>query len=276
MDIREYYNFPEDVNVSLRYTSFYDTEGSNFPCPADMSNAFSNQNRICVKNLDTSNVTTMSNMFNKCTNLLTIPMFNTSKVTNMNYMFGNCNNLLTMPLIDTSKVIYMNNMFEYCTNLTTIPMLDTSNVTEMQNMLKNCTNLLTIPELNTSKVTNMYQMFTYCSKLRSLPPINCSSIGNSYEPYPLMSYDDTTYKNLTDVGGFIDMKKSWDGGYGLNRCPNLTYESCINILNGLYDFTANGETPNSNQGKLKVHQNFINAVGNEISIGTNKGWIIQS
>ena len=60
----------------------------------------------------------------------------------------------------------------------------------------------------------------------------------------------------------------------LNKLPNLTYESCINILNGLYDFAGNGETPSGTQGQLKVHQNFLNIVGDEISIGTLKGWKI--
>ena len=69
---------------------------------------------------------------------------------------------------------------------------------------------------------------------------------------------------------------NWNDNYGLVLCPNLTYQSCINILNGLYDFTGNGETPYSSQGKLKVHQNFLNAVGDEISIGTNKGWTITA
>ena len=64
--------------------------------------------------------------------------------------------------------------------------------------------------------------------------------------------------------------------YNLNSLPNLTYESCINVLNGLYDFTGNGETPSSSQGKLKVHQNFLDKVGDEISIGTSKGWSITA
>ena len=58
--------------------------------------------------------------------------------------------------------------------------------------------------------------------------------------------------------------------------PNLTYESCISILNNLYDFTGNGETPDNNQGKLKVHPNFLTTVGDEISIGVAKGWTISA
>lgn len=80
---------------------------------------------------------------------------------------------------------------------------------------------------------------------------------------------------LTDFGGLINLKQSITSN-GFNNMPNLTYESCINILNGLYDFVGNGETPTSTQGKLKVHQNFLNLVGDEISIGTNKGWTITA
>jgi len=78
---------------------------------------------------------------------------------------------------------------------------------------------------------------------------------------------------LTDFGGFIDLKLSITS-YFLKNAPNLTRESCLNVLNGLYDFTGNGQTPASNQGKLQVHQNFIDAVGDDINIGTNKGWTI--
>ena len=83
------------------------------------------------------------------------------------------------------------------------------------------------------------------------------------------------YPKLTDFGGLINLKASITS-YAFNNLPNLNYDSCINILNGLYDFVGNGETPTSTQGKLKVHQNFLNLVGDEISIGTNKGWTITA
>ena len=72
----------------------------------------------------------------------------------------------------------------------------------------------------------------------------------------------------------MNLKCSLTNDKNLKQLPNLTYESCINVLNGLYDFTGNGETPNGDQGQLKVHQNFLDKVGDEISIGTNKGWQI--
>ena len=81
---------------------------------------------------------------------------------------------------------------------------------------------------------------------------------------------------LTGFGGCLNLKCSLTNDGNLKRLPNLTYESCINILNGLYDFTGNGETPSSDQGKLKVAQSFIDKVGDEISIGVNKGWQITA
>ena len=111
---------------------------------------------------DTSNVTTMSNMFERCSNLATIPQLNTSNVTSMYSMFISCSNLATIPLLNTSKVNNMNSMFEQCSKLDTIPKLDTSNVTSMYRMFGNCRLLTTIPQLNTSNVNDMSYMFSGC------------------------------------------------------------------------------------------------------------------
>lgn len=213
----------------------------------------------------------MKYMFYGCSKIITIPELDTSNVTDMSFMFYGCSNLTTIPLLDASNVTNMNSMFYNSSKLITIPLLDTSNVTDMGTMFTLCSNLTSVPELDTSNVTNMSDMFAYCSKLTSLPPLNASKV-TSNGPF---GYNKLT--NITDVGGFIDLKCSWDASYyGINNLPNLTYQSCINVLNGLYDFTGNGEIPTSKQGKLKVHQNFLDTVGDEISIGTNKGWTISA
>ena len=193
-------------------------------------------------------------------------------ITDMAHMFDNCTRLETIPLIDTSNATNMSYMFYTCVDLQTISLIDTSNVTNMESMFSFCYNLQTIPPLNTSNVTNMESMFSYCDNLQTIPALNAQSlrtnrysniIGNGEKP------------ELTDFGGFLNLKSSLEGDGNLKSLPNLTYESCINVLNGLYDFTGNGETPNDNQGKLKVAQSFIDKVGDEISIGINKGWVIS-
>ena len=218
--------------------------------------------------LDTSNVTDMYAMLNACSNLQTIPLLNTSNVTNMNDMFSNCSNLQTIPQIDTRNVKDMGHMFENCYSLQTIPQIDTSNVTDMSYMFYNCPNLQTIPQIDTSNVTNMNYMFSYCTNLQTLPKFNCQKIKN-IAMYFCSDTDDMS--SLTDVGGWENLSCNWSDNYGLALCPNLTRQSCINILNGLYDFVGNGSTETRT---LKVHPNFLTTVGDEISIGTRKGWTI--
>lgn len=175
---------------------------------------------------------------------------------------------------DTREVTNTSYMFYFCMSLLEIPYFDTSNVTEMDSMFSGCSALKTIPQFNTSKVTNMNNMCNGCTALESLPALDCGAISmKNYYPINSSLYN---YDKLTDVGGFLNMKMSWDNNRGLQKCPNIARESCINILNGLYDFTGNGETPTSSQAVLKVHANFLTAVGDDISIGTNKGWTITA
>lgn len=223
------------------------------------------------------NLTNMDYMFYSCKNLTTIPAFNTEKVTSMVSMFFRCNNLTSVPLFNTSRVTNMKEMFYACTLITTIPQFDTNKVTDMTSMFYGCENLTTIPALDTSNVRDMSYMFGYCTSLTSLPEIDCSGLTYIIDPLKLVfGAGGTPILSLTDVGGWIGLKTSWDGAGGLTYLPNLTYQSCINILNGLYDFVGAGIVPNSYQGRLRVHQNFLDVVGDEISIGTNKGWTITA
>lgn len=192
-----------------------------------------------------------------------------SNIQNMTRMFSYCNNLKNIKFIDTSNVTNMSNMCYNATNITTIPAFDTLNVTNMTYMFYGCSNLTTIPQLDTSSVTNMSYMFSGCSKIVSIPPLNAGKVTN-------VSSFFSNITTLTDFGGLIGLKVNWNDKYGLANAPNLTYESCISILDNLYDFTGNGETPTSSQGKLKVNANFLTLVGDELSIGTNKGWTITA
>ena len=220
---------------------------------------------------DFDGVTDMKSMFDNCGDLQTIPLIDTSNVTNMNYMFGACSNLRTIPLLNTSSVTEMIGMFSQCGNLQEIPLIDTSNVTRMDSMFSNCYELQTIPMIDTSNVITMGSMFYSCSNLTSLPALNAQSLNmGKYAGF----FGYSNLPKLTDFGGLLNLKYSLTNDNNLKRLPNLTKESCINVLNGLYDFVAAGETPNSDQGQLKVAQSFIDKVGDEISIGINKGWQI--
>ena len=230
-----------------------------------------------IPEIDTRNVTDMSYMFNECSNLQTIPEIDTRNVTDMRHMFDNCRNLQTMPYLNTSNVTDMSYMFYACNNLRIMPpVLNTSNVTDMQEMFFNCQKLQEMPySLDTSKVTNMNNMFVNCYSLVRIPTLNAQSLnmGSSLSDGIFGNND---LPNITDFGGFLNLKCSLTGDNNLKRLPNLIYASCIDILDGLYDFTGNGETPGIGQGKLTVHQNFLNEVGDEISIATSKGWVVSA
>ena len=120
------------------------------------NNTFTN---LIFKDVDTSKVTTMSNMFDYCNSLtsLDVSKFDTSKVTDMNYMFSSCNSLTSLDLStwDTSSVIYMNSMFYNCSALTSLDLSgwDTSNVTDMGYMFKACSALKTIRMVGCSQTT---------------------------------------------------------------------------------------------------------------------------
>ena len=275
MTYREYYKFPEGTNVGFNYAvTLLDTLKPDELCPNNLSYAFYHSPRAVLKMPNTSLVANTSNTFAFTKSILEVPYFDTSNVTDMNSMFYYCENLTTVPHYDTSNVANMTYMFDGCSTLKTIPPFNTSNVTNMSNMFDGCSTLKTIPPFNTSKATNMSNMFSSCYALESLPALDCGAITYNNN-YPLQSYSNN-FDKLTDVGGFLNMKMSWDNTYGLAKCPNLSRESCINILNGLYDFTGNGEKPTSSQGKLKVHANFLSAVGDQISIATNKGWVVTA
>ena len=131
---------------------------------------------IDLKGFETSNVTSLSNMFCWCTNLTSLDVsgFNTSKVNRMDFMFCQCSGLTSLDVsnFDTRNVTSMSNMFSSCKSLSTIDLsnFDTRNVTNMNGMFSTCSSLtsLDVSNFDTSKVTDMWGLFDGCSKLESL------------------------------------------------------------------------------------------------------------
>jgi surface protein len=136
---------------------------------------------IGINNIDTSNVTSMKNMFYQCSKLTSLDLsnFNTSLVTDMSGMFCNCSSLTTIGNISnwvTSKVTAMNDMFHSCQSLTQLDVsnFNTSLVTTMQAMFYDCKKLtkLGVSNWNTGNATNMWSMFQNCQSLTELDVSN--------------------------------------------------------------------------------------------------------
>ena len=210
--------------------------------------------------------TDMSYMFYSCKNITTISPIDTSNATNMERMFAYCSQLTTIPTLDTSNVSNMSHMFDGCTDkLQSIPSLDTSNVTTMNGMFSSCRKLQSIPNLNTSNVDNMSEMFGYCYELTTIPMLNCSNVTNMSYFFGYLNINTLTY-----LGGFKDLKISVTSDF-LNLCPNLTVESLMNVINNVYDLTANGLSGKS----MKFGSTNLNKLSEEqIAVATAKGWTL--
>ncbi len=149
---------------------------SNITNMSSMFQGSSSLKEIKLSNFNTSKVTSMQSMFNGCSSLMSLDLssFDTSKVTNMGSMFNGCNSLTSLELsnFNTNSLTMINNMFTNCSKLKEIDLssFNTNNVKDMSKVFYGCNTLtkLDINNFETSNVTNMFGMFGGCSSLISL------------------------------------------------------------------------------------------------------------
>ena len=165
---------------------------------------------------------------------------------------------------DTSKVTNFNGAFYQCTSLLKSPDINTTSAIDMGDMFYYCPSLKIVSSLNTSNATNISGMFTSCSSLMSVPLLDCSNVTSIYNVF---GYSDI--KTLTDLGGFKNIKVN----FNIQRAPNLTVQSLMNVINNLYDFRANGE---STTRTLQLGTTNLNKLTDEQkAVATNKGWSLN-
>ena len=208
------------------------------PLNADSSQMFYNcpvLTSIDVSGFDTSNVTTMEEMFRFCSSLTSITglggfdtsnvtsmksMFdqypgasldvggwNTSKVTDMTQMFWRCSGLTSLDLSgwNTGQVTSMYTMFSVCSSLTSLDVsnFDTSKVTNMNSMFNACYGLpsLDVSGFDTSNVTDMKHMFRDCDGLTSLDVSSFDTSGVTAMDY--MFYGSSALRTIYASDSFV-------------------------------------------------------------------------
>ena len=204
-----------------------------------------------VNLLDTSNVTTMTSMFNYCGKLATLNVskFDTSNVTNMSYMFSNCSRLTSLDVsnFNTSNVTNMSHMFSSCSKLTGLDVskFDISKVTDMSFMFYSCgSRSLDVSNFNTSNVTNMSHMFSSCSSTSlDLSKFDTSNVTDmSYMFYscsslPSLDVSNFNTSNVTNMSGmFYDCRSltSLDlSNFDTSNVTNMSnmFELCKKLTN---------------------------------------------
>ena len=164
---------------------------------------------------------------------------------------GNINTYIKqIPLIDTSDYTNMNRMFDGYKSLMTIPQLDTSKVTNMNGMFASCNSLTTVPQLDTSKVTNINSMFWACYS-----PTNLGGLTNLGQAY-----------STTQSANYSNYRLD------LSLCSNLTHDSLMNVINGLYDIATKGC---NTQQLVLGSENLAKLTAEELAIATTKGFSVS-
>lgn len=244
----------------IEYIPWIDTSGKT-----DFMSTFSECSSLKeVPDWDFNSATNIRSMFKSCTSLTEIPVFDTSKITDMSYVIGNCPNVTKIPNWDFSKVIRLTYAF-YNTGITEVN-LDLPEVIDLTSTFNACSKLKSV-NLNAPKLQGLQFTFNAASSLESIGVIDATNFT-----YIQSVFSPMNYQHLTNLGGFTNLKVDWNDNRGLNRCPNLTYESLMNVINGLYDFVGNGEVGGKTLLLSTASQSKLSDA--DIEIATNKGWTI--
>lgn len=165
-----------DVSAAMAFTGTADNAFAYYPNGENEKVSVAPTNGIFKVLADTSQWTSMSNMFRSCSSLTNLDLhkLDTSKVTNMSNMFCLCEALTSIDMngFDTSKVTNMYNMFSGCPKLTSLDLsgFDTSSLTEVNSLFYGCTSLLSLDLSNfiMDNVRSKNNMFYLCNALNKI------------------------------------------------------------------------------------------------------------
>lgn len=236
---------------------------------------------------DFSNCTDMSNMFENCTKLTSVPDLGKNRLTATKSMFRQCFKLTSVPMMDTSEVSDMDGMFSSCESLTEIPQLDMGKVNTAVAMFQNCLQITTIPQLDFSNVNRMSSMFQYCSALKSLPKLDTGNVED-------MGVVFNSCSNLETIAQ-LDVTKVLYFWYTFSGCSSLTSLTLAGPLNANLELkdsplnedsiksvlTAASKTTNTTAKTLSFKEGSMLKDSDGvwaalISECTGKGWTIQN
>lgn len=198
-------------------------------------------------------VTSLTNLFNTCRRLKTIPSFSTKNVQDVTSMFASCSSLEVAPFLDLKNCYLTATMFSSCHSLKSVPLYDTSNVYSMNGMFQNCYNLKQIPQFDTSSVRFMSDMFNACTSLELLPHLETRRVADFTRTfqscYMLRTVQglDTRAASTTasmfvechrlktipkmDMRNVINAASMFASCFSLTTLPEMQFDSLVNATN---------------------------------------------
>lgn len=209
-------------------------------------------------------------------------------ITNCSYLFYDDARLdyLDEILKLCNNVTSTNNMFYMCGEIENIDLSNiTFNLTNCASMFTYCRKLKKLTfgnNINTSMATSLNGMFNACSLLvdLDLSKFDFTKILNTYNLFNGCSA-------LTNLNFGVNLGKNYTNNlsnytsYQLNlsSCTSLTHDSLMSIINNLYDLNLSYDVANG--GTLYTQQlilgatNIAKLTSDELSIVTNKGWVVS-
>ena len=204
---------------------------------------------IGLKNLNTSEVTSMYRMFSACTKLTTLDLSTlyTPKVTDMQAMFAGCTSLasLTLSGLTTNEVTTMWEMFAGCVSLTELDLSSfyIDKVKDMEMMFSGCKLLEQIYVSDAFVVSDACtgdNMFQGCAKL---PGFTATSVGKEKA-------------TSTTSGGYLTVSPSepWVGYDAESQTLTFHYDHHRSSAAQAYDMPSAGSKPAWSDVAAEVRQ----------------------
>ena len=243
-----------NIFIGLDVTEIENIENLNTSNVTKMSNvfAFCQGDNIDLSKLDLSNVTDMSNMFwdSSITNV-NLSGLDLSNVTDMSEVFA-YSSITNVDLsgLDLSSVTDMSHMFNNSKVVSVdFSNSDTSNVISMSSMFYVCSRLtnVNLTGIDTSKVISMNNMFAYCTQLTNLDvsPLDTSNVTSMMGMFlDCRSLESINVSNF-NTSKVTDMLNMFSGCTKLTNLDvsNFDVKNMINNPNGVQGMFNNITAP---------------------------------
>ena len=224
------------TNLNLNFA--YTTESlTNIP---NMFEGCSSLISLDLSNWDVRKVVNMAAMFLGCASLTDLNLnfaYTTESLTNMVNIFNGCSELLSIDLskYNTSKVADFSGLFSNCKKLVSLDLsnFNTNSLNSLGETFMNCESLesLDINHFNANQVTNMRACFLNCKNLRSLDLSNFET-PNLIEMWG--TFKDCSSLEVLKVNNFNDEKVT---------DMSMTFQGCSSLISlDLSSFKASSAT----------------------------------
>lgn len=229
-DIPEEYEEPQWIGEAAAVTTVIFESAFENARPTTTASWFDGMENLSLimgmDNLNTSEVTSMSYMFQGCKSLRTIDLrfMNTVVVEQMDYMFNNCTSLKTIDLsnFNTAYNTSFYRMFNGCSSLENLILgdnFDTRNIELFSFMFNGCSSLveLDLSDFTFNERARSVDMLNGCNALKTLiisTTMNrldntaCQGIGSQEQPCAIIAPEDFDF-GVDASGASFEWKSGW-------------------------------------------------------------------